>query len=277
MSLNITQLIENRDGMPLVMGILNVTPDSFSDGGIYNSSDAALKQVELMLAEGADIIDIGGESTRPGAQKVSPEEEMERVVPLISRIKSRFDVPVSIDTYKEAVARAAVVDGGADIVNDISALGFSENMAETVAELKVPVILMHIKGTPETMQLNPSYENAVEEIIDYLKERADIALKAGISRNNIVVDPGIGFGKRLVDNIDIIKNLKEFGRLGYPVLMGLSRKRFLGELAGESSAQQRDYETVAADLVSFMNGASIIRVHNVAAAVKSLKVFKALL
>ncbi len=277
MSFNIKERIDKNRGLPLIMGILNVTPDSFSDGGNYSDVDAALRQVELMINEGADIIDIGGESTRPGALKVSEVEELDRVVPLISRIKKEFDTVVSVDTYKEKVARASVIEGKADIINDISALGFSESMASTVAELNVPVILMHIKGTPETMQKNPSYDNVVEEICTWLKDRVKRAVEAGVSTDNIVIDPGIGFGKRLVDNIEIIKKLKDFTELGFPVLMGLSRKRFLGEITGETDASERDIETVAADLVSFMNGASIIRVHNVGAAVKSIKVFNALM
>jgi dihydropteroate synthase len=197
---------------PLIMGILNVTPDSFSDGGKFLSAGNALQHVRTMVAAGADMIDVGGESSRPGAARISLDEEIDRVLPIIEKIKEEFTVLVSIDTIKESVARLAVEEGGADLINDISGLQFDEQMAAAVAELNVPVVLMHIKGTPESMQKNPSYIDVVGEISDYFRERIDYALNNGIKKEKIILDPGIGFGKRLEDNIAIIKNLKSFCR-----------------------------------------------------------------
>lgn len=212
---------------PLVMGILNVTPDSFSDGGKFIQIDAAMRQVDEMIEDGADIIDVGGESTRPGAGMVSADEEIERIVPVIQKIKKNFDILVSVDTCKSRVADMAISGGNADIINDISGLGFDKRMAETVSRLNVPVILMHIKGTPENMQKNPCYDNVVEEIKDYFSERIGKAIEAGIASNRIMIDPGIGFGKRFEDNHVIIKNLKELECFGVPIVIGNSRKSFL--------------------------------------------------
>jgi dihydropteroate synthase len=261
---------------PVVMGVLNVTPDSFSDGGEYNEIDSALRHTEKMIRDGAQIIDIGGESSRPGAAKVSIEEEIDRVIPIIKNIKDRFETIVSIDTYKERVAREAVLEAGAEIVNDISALRFSENMAETIARLDVPVVLMHIKGTPDNMQKDPFYGNVTTEIKQYFHVNIDIALSKGIKKEKIIIDPGIGFGKRLQDNIEIIKKLSEFKEFEVPILIGLSRKSFLGAISGETNPAERDAETISANLVAMMNGASLIRVHNVKNAVKSIKIFKEL-
>ncbi len=264
-----------KDG-PLVMGILNVTPDSFSDAGRFFEPNAALEHAREMAAAGADIIDVGGESTRPGASRVGVDEETDRVLPLIARIKEETGALVSIDTSKEEVARLAVEEGGADLVNDISALGFSEHMAATVAELGVPVVLMHIKGTPENMQNTPFYVDVVAEIKDYFQERIDYALSHGIKKEKIIIDPGIGFGKRLEDNIAIIRGLREFREFDLPILVGLSRKTFLGLLSGEKIPEKRQAETVAANLAAVRNGADIIRVHDVADAVKALKVWRGL-
>jgi len=261
---------------PLVMGILNVTPDSFSDGGRFFESSAALQQAREMVAAGADIIDVGGESTRPGAVQLSVDEEIDRVLPVIEKIKEELNVLVSIDTSKEDVARQAVSEGGADIINDISALQFSENMAATVAELNVPVVLMHIRGTPDNMQKDPFYADAVGEIIDYFQERIDFALSRGIKKEKIILDPGIGFGKRLEDNIAIIKNLKRFTEFDLPILIGVSRKSFLGQLSGETIPEKRIAETITANMLAVLNGAAIIRVHDVALAVKALKVLESL-
>lgn len=261
---------------PVIMGILNITPDSFSDGGSFLSLEDALKQADLMISSGAAIIDVGGESTRPGAQKIDTDEEIDRILPVIEKIKSDFDILVSIDTCKERVARTAVLEGGADIVNDISALSFSQNMAETVASLSVPVVLMHIKGTPSDMQNNPEYSNVVEEIKDYFNERIDFAVSKGIKREKIIIDPGIGFGKRVQDNIDIIKNLEQFREFELPLLIGLSRKSFLGKISGEEDPGMREAETIAANIISIMKGVSVIRVHNVKNCVKSIKILKAL-
>lgn len=261
---------------PLVMGILNVTPDSFSDPGRFFAPEAALAHAREMAAAGAAIIDVGGESTRPGSRPVGMDEEIDRILPVISRIKEETGVLVSVDTSKEEVARRAVEEGGADIVNDISALRFSERMARVVAELDVPVVLMHIQGTPETMQRAPSYLDVVAEVADYFQERIEYALAQGIKKEKLILDPGIGFGKRLEDNVALLRNLKRFAAFELPLLVGVSRKSFLGLLAGEKLAEKREAETVAANLVAARNGAAILRVHDVAAAVKALKVWKRL-
>jgi len=262
---------------PVVMGVLNVTPDSFSDGGYFLEVDTALKHVEKMIQDGAQVIDIGGESSRPGAKAVNVDEEIDRIMPIIEKIKAEFEILVSVDTYKERVAREAVLEAGADIVNDISGLRFSENMAETIASLNVPVVMMHMKGMPENMQVNPGYSNVIEEIKEYFQENIDIALTSGIKKEKIIIDPGIGFGKRLPDNIDIIKNLGQFKKFDLPILIGVSRKSFLGLIAGENDPLEREAETITGNLIAIMNGASIIRVHNVRNAVKSIKVLKELL
>jgi dihydropteroate synthase len=261
---------------PLVMGILNVTPDSFSDAGRFFESNAALQQAREMAAAGADIIDVGGESTRPGANQLSAEEEIDRILPTIEKIKEELGVLVSIDTTKADVARLAVEDGGADIINDISALQFSENMAATVAELNVPVVLMHIKGTPDNMQKDPFYADVIGEIIDYFQERIDFSLNHGIKKEKIILDPGIGFGKRLEDNITIIKNLKRFSEFDLPILIGVSRKSFLGLMSGETIPEKRGAETITANIMAVLNGVAIIRVHDVAQAVKAMKILKML-
>jgi len=261
---------------PVVMGVLNVTPDSFSDGGQFLLYDSALKQAEQMIKDGADIIDIGGESSRPGAQTVSTEEEIDRIMPIIEKVKDDFAVIVSVDTYKESVARAAVVEAGADMVNDISALRFSEKMADTIAELDVPVVLMHIKGTPENMQKDPFYQDLIPELKQYFHTRIEYALSKGIKKKKIIIDPGIGFGKRLEDNIEIIKSLGEFKEFELPILMGLSRKSFLGIISDEPIPAEREAETTCANIIAILNGASIIRVHNVKNTVKAIKVLKKL-
>lgn len=261
---------------PLVMGILNVTPDSFSDAGRFFEGHAALQHAREMVAAGADIIDIGGESTRPGAGQLSIEEEIDRVLPIIEKIKEELNVLVSIDTSKADVARLAVERGGADLVNDISALQFSEHMAATVAELNVPVVLMHIKGTPENMQKDPFYSDVLAEINDYFRQRIDYALSHGIKKEKIILDPGIGFGKRLEDNIAILKNLKTFAEFELPILVGVSRKSFLGLLSGEKQPERRDAETLAAALHAAGNGAALLRVHEVGPLVRALKVWRGL-
>lgn len=261
---------------PVVMGVLNVTPDSFSDGGKFLEIDAALKQAEKMIKDGAHIIDVGGESSRPGADKVSIEEEIDRIMPIIESIKDRFETIVSIDTYKSRVAREAVLEAGADMVNDISALRFSENMADTIVKLNVPIILMHIKGTPENMQKDPVYSDVIAEIKRYFKVNIDIALAKGIKKEKIIIDPGIGFGKRPEHNVEIIKKISEFKQFEAPILIGLSRKSFLGVISGELDPMEREAETIAANLIAVKNGANIIRAHNVRNAVKSIKILKKL-
>jgi dihydropteroate synthase len=263
--------------IPLIMGILNITPDSFSDGGRFLKTDEALDHAEKMVKAGADIIDIGGESTRPGSRAVSGREEIDRIIPVIERVKKEFGILVSVDTNKDEVARIAVAEAGADLVNDISGLRFSDNMVAVVASLGVPVIIMHILGTPKNMQRNPRYKDAVVEIKNHLSERIDYAMANGISRNKIIVDPGIGFGKRFQDNIEIIRRLREIAELKCPILIGLSRKSFLGQISGEKIPQNRETETVTANIISILNGASIIRVHQVENMVRALKVLRYLL
>jgi dihydropteroate synthase len=262
---------------PLVMGILNVTPDSFSDGGRFQKLSDAVDRANAMADAGADIIDVGGESTRPGADAVGEEEEMARVIPVIKRIKKARNIPVSIDTYKERVARAAVQDAGADMINDISALRFGAGMADTVARLRVPVVLMHIKGHPKIMQESPRYDDVIIEIRSYFEERIEFALARGIAREKIILDPGIGFGKRVEDNIAIIRRLRQFQYFDLPLMVGVSRKTFLGKIAGETVAEKRMGETLTAQIVAILNGASIIRTHDVKETIASIKIMKALL
>lgn len=245
-----------------IMGVLNVTPDSFYDGGKYNSFDAAMRQIENMVNEGADIIDIGGESTRPFSEKVTVQEELDRILPIISKAVQRFDVPLSIDTYKHEVAKAALSEG-VRIVNDISGLQFDPEMAETIALYNdVAVIVMHIKGTPRDMQKEPSYDDVIEEILQYLSKSISIAEKANIPAGQIVIDPGIGFGKRFEDNLEIIHKLAEFKCLDKPVLIGCSNKSFIGWLL-KTEKEERIEGTLGAHAYAIMRGAHIIRVHEV--------------
>jgi dihydropteroate synthase len=244
-----------------LMGILNVTPDSFSDGGNFFKTEEAVRQGLKLAEEGADIIDVGGESTRPGSEPVTVEEELRRVIPVIEELAKRTDVPISIDTYKSKVAKEAL-DSGARMVNDISALRFDPEMKNVVAYYKIPVALMHIKGTPKNMQDNPFYENVVEEIKDYLEESMKIAKDAGIEEEKILIDPGIGFGKTLEDNLKILKNLKKFTELGKPLLIGVSRKSFIGKIL-DLAVEERLEGSLAVLAVSIMNGANILRVHDV--------------
>ncbi len=257
-----------------VVGILNVTPDSFSDGGLYQRIDRALFRVEEMITAGVDLIDVGGESTRPFAKPVPVEEELARLIPVIEAIRKRFDVPLSVDTYKARVAQEALAVG-ADLVNDVSALRFDPEMVKVVAQTGAPVILMHMKGTPQTMQLDPHYEDVVAEIKDFLRERIEFAVSQGILREKIIIDPGIGFGKRFEDNLTIIKHLEEFASLGVPVLLGPSRKAFLGEILGKE-ARERDTGTMAVVAYAALKGVDLVRVHNVEMATDTLKVIQAL-
>lgn len=246
-----------------IMGILNITPDSFSDGGLFFDREAAVEQALRMEADGADIIDIGGESTRPGAAKVSEREEIKRVVPVIESIAHRVNVPISIDTYKSAVAGAAL-KAGASMINDISGLRFDPKMAGVAARHKVPAVIMHIKGTPVNMQKNPVYAALIPEITDYLYEGIVIARAAGIPDDMIILDPGIGFGKTVADNLEIIKCLNEFAGFEKPILLGHSRKSFIGKILGDLSVSERLEGTAAAAAIGIFNGANIIRVHDVA-------------
>ena len=242
-----------------VMGILNVTPDSFADGGKYFGVEEAVRRGLEMVDEGADFLDIGGESTRPGSEPVPFEEELRRVLPVIERLAGRTDVPISIDTCKSQVARRAL-EAGAVIVNDISGLHFDPGLADVVAEHDASLVLMHMKGTPKTMQQNPDYDDVIEEICDYLGTGVQLAESKDIRQ--IFVDPGIGFGKKLPHNLQILRKLGEFKRFGYPVLVGPSRKSFIGMIL-DLPVEERLEGTAAAVAVSIVNGANVVRVHDV--------------
>ena len=251
-----------------IMGILNVTPDSFSDGGLYFSKNKAVDHALRMQDEGADIIDIGGESTRPGAEVISIKEEIRRVIPVIESLQRKnIKIPLSIDTYKSAAARAAI-EAGASIINDISGLKFDRRMPEVVSEHQVPLVIMHIKGTPRNMQKNPVYTALIPEIMDYLREGIEIARKAEISDDKIIIDPGIGFGKTVEHNLEIIKRLSEFAGFEKPILLGPSRKSFIGKMLGDLPVSERLEGTAAAVAIGIFNGANIIRVHDVKSMVK---------
>jgi dihydropteroate synthase len=254
-----------------IMGILNVTPDSFADGGLYFDKSSAIERAYQIVEEGADIIDIGGESTRPGSEPISIEEELRRTIPVIEVIADKIKVPISIDTYKSEVAKAAL-DAGASMVNDISGLRFDPKMPEVVSEYKVPVVIMHIRGKPKDMQQDPVYEALIPEITDYFRMGMKIATQTGISEDKIIIDPGIGFGKTSEHNLEIINNLCEFTPLEKPILVGLSRKAFIGKILGDASATERLEGTVAVVAISIMNGANMIRVHDVKEMVKVAKV-----
>ncbi len=256
-----------------IMGILNTTPDSFSDGGKFNDIESALKHAKEMLEEGADIIDVGGESTRPGAEKVPEEVEIQRTAPIIKEIRNAFpDAVISIDTYKANVAENAIKNG-AKIINDISGLRFDKRMKSVAKEYGVPVVVMHIKGTPENMQKNPYYENVIKELLEYFDERINTLESFGISK--IIIDPGIGFGKRIEDNLRIIDRLNAFKIFGKPVLLGASRKSFIGHTLNKT-VEQRLYGTLTADMYGIFRGADIIRVHDVAPHRDLLKMFEAI-
>jgi dihydropteroate synthase len=259
-------VIFNDSKKPLIMGILNVTPDSFSDGGKYHHVDAAVRQAERMLAEGADIIDIGGESTRPGSDPVSSDEQIRRVIPVIAAIRKQFadKVAISIDTTLSTVAEAALNEG-ANLINDVSAGLNDPNILTLAAKRLVPIILMHSQGTPLTMQVNPYYEDVVTEVIDFLKARIAAALAAGVGKNNIVIDPGIGFGKRKQDNLDLLVNLDKFVALGFPVLLGASRKRFMGTICDVTEPSELVTATAVTTALGVMAGVKAFRVHDVKA------------
>ncbi len=258
-----------------IMGILNVTPDSFSDGGLYLKKDKAIKRALQMVEEGADIIDIGGESTRPGSDPVSIEEELKRTIPIIEILAKKIAIPISIDTYKSEVAKRAL-DAGASLVNDISGLRFDKKMPLIISKYKVPVVIMHIKGRPKDMQQNPVYKSLIEEILFYLRVNIRKALKAGISADKIIIDPGIGFGKTFEHNLEIINKLKKFSSLRKPLLIGPSRKAFIGKILGNVTPENRLEGTAAAVAISIINGANIVRVHDVKEMVKVVKVADAI-
>ncbi len=257
----------------LVMGIVNVTPDSFSDGGKFLKAGAAVAHALKLVAQGAEILDIGGESTRPGAEEVPVEEELRRVIPVIERLASETPLPISIDTSKPEVMRAAIA-AGAGMINDICALR-REGALDAAAALGVPVVLMHMQGEPRSMQQAPDYDDVVGDVHRFLAERIFAAEMSGIARKNIVVDPGFGFGKNTRHNLVLLAQLERLAELGVPVLAGLSRKRSIGELTGREAARDRVSGSVAAHLIAAQRGAMLLRVHDVAATVDALKIWNA--
>jgi len=253
----------------IIMGILNVTPDSFSDGGKFFSKDSAVKQAIKMEKEGADIIDIGGESTRPGAKKVTLDEELKRVIPIINELNKKIRIPISVDTYKSKIAKEAI-ERGASMINDITALRGDKNLSKIIAEYNIPICLMHMKGMPQNMQINPTYNKVLTEIYAFLKERAEFAISSGIKKEKIIIDPGIGFGKRtgegIEDNCEIISRISELKSLGFPIMIGVSRKTFIGNICGKTKPLpviDRLEGSLAAAGIAACNGADIIRVHDV--------------
>jgi dihydropteroate synthase len=261
-------------GGAIVMGVLNVTPDSFSDGGQFDDVDRAVAHGIEMTRQGAAIIDIGPESSRPGSDPVSVEDQIARAVPIIEQLSAKIDIPISIDTTNPTVAKAAL-DAGAAIINDITALA-DEAMAKLAAERQVPVILMHMQGTPQIMQIDPQYDDVVTEVLRFLLERARIAEEAGIAREHLILDPGIGFGKTTEHNLQLLRELEVICDQGYRVLIGASRKRFIGQITGKDIPADRIFGTAATTAIAVANGASIIRVHDVAETVDVVKVANAI-
>jgi dihydropteroate synthase len=254
----------------LVMGILNVTPDSFSDSGRFFDTDKAVEQGLKMADDGAAIIDVGGESTRPGSESVSAEHQIKRIVPVIEMLAKKINVPVSVDTYSYEVAKAAM-DAGASIINDITALG-DERMTQFAAEKDMPVILMHMQGKPQTMQKNPTYNDVVKEVSEFLLHRAENAEKSGVDKGKIFIDPGIGFGKTLEHNLELLRNINKFVETGYHILVGTSRKSFIGKLTGKEKPAERIFGTAATVALCVAAGVSIVRVHDVNEMVEVVKV-----
>ena len=246
-----------------LMGILNVTPDSFSDGGEFATLESAVVQAYNLVSSGADILDIGGQSTRPGAGQISLDEELKRVIPVISAIRSQLSIPISVDTTRAKVAEAAVA-AGADMVNDISGATFDREMLATVARLNVPIILMHIRGTPETMQSFTDYSDLIGEISQFFQERLEAAVSAGIKRSHLIIDPGIGFAKDYRQNIELLRRLGEFRQFNLPILVGASRKSFIGHILNRDNPKERVWGTAAACCGAIASGADILRVHDVA-------------
>ncbi|WP_353929009.1 dihydropteroate synthase [Okeanomitos corallinicola TIOX110] len=246
-----------------LMGILNVTPDSFSDGGQFNNPNAALAQAQAMVEVGADIIDIGGQSTRPGAEQITLTEELDRVLSVLQIIRPKINIPISVDTTRADVAKAAI-EAGADIVNDISGGTFDQQMLSTVGKLNVPIMLMHIRGTPQTMQQYTDYQDLMGEIYSFLSQQIKVAVSAGISSDKIIIDPGIGFAKNYHQNLEIFRQLPELKKLECPILVGASRKSFIGKIINQPEPKARVWGTAAACCAAIFNGADILRVHDVA-------------
>ena len=254
------------------MGILNVTPDSFSDGGKYQNIDAALTQAQRMIEDGANIIDIGGESTRPGSDPVPGEAQLLRILPIIQAIREKFaDIPLSIDTSSAKVAKAALAIGAA-IINDVSAGLQDGEMLSLAADQNVPIVLMHCQGTPKTMQDSPYYDDVLEEVCQFLQNRINAAIAAGVNRENIIIDPGIGFGKRKQDNLDLLANLDRIVQLGYPVLLGVSRKRFMGNICVVGNPEELVTATAVTTALGVMSGVRLFRVHDVKANAQAAQV-----
>ena len=257
------------------MGVVNVTPDSFSDGGLYLEKKKAVQRALELVGEGADIVDVGGESTRPGSDPIPAKEEIRRLIPVISSVREKTDVLISVDTTKSEVAEAAL-DAGASIINDISSLRVDPEMASLVVQRDAPVILMHMKGTPKTMQINPSYTDLLEEVKSFLRERIELALASGFKKEKIIIDPGIGFGKRYEDNLTLINNLLVFEDLDRPILVGPSRKSFIGKILNLPPLERIE-GTIASSIISIIRGAHILRVHDVAPVKRALLVAEAIL
>jgi dihydropteroate synthase len=262
MALKIREHSFNWGERTYLMGILNVTPDSFSDGGEFDNLASALSQARNMIENGVDIIDIGGESTRPNAEAISLKAELNRVIPVIKQLRSATSIPISIDTTKSIVAKAAI-EAGADIVNDISGGTFEPEMLTSVAQLNVPIILMHIRGTPKTMQKLTEYQDLVGEILQFLKIQIKKAIACGISESNIIIDPGIGFGKNQQQSIKMLQDLSKFKALNVPMLVGVSRKSFMKPILNQNNAKERVWGTAAACCSAISRGADILRVHDV--------------
>ena len=258
---------------PIIMGILNITPDSFSDGGLYTQLDSALRQAEKMLQEGAEIIDIGGESTRPGAQAVTEAEELDRVIPIIEKLNQELDVVISIDTSKALVMTEAAA-AGAGLINDVMALR-TDGALDAAGQTGLPVCLMHMQGEPRSMQIEPQYDNVVTEVSAFLNAQAEKCIAAGMNKNQIIIDPGFGFGKTLSHNISLFKNLKQLQDLAYPILVGASRKSMLGQII-DKEVDGRLAASLAFAAMAAINGVAIIRVHDVAETVDAVKVANAL-
>ncbi len=261
------------DPVPKVMGIVNVTPDSFSDGGLFASPDEALVRARRLVDEGADLLDLGGESSRPGSEPVTLDEELRRVIPVVEALSEGLAVPISIDTTKAEVARRAL-DAGAAIINDISAMAGDPDMGRVAAESGAGVVLMHMQGVPRTMQVAPRYEDVVREVYDFLARRVEWVESIGISRDRISIDPGVGFGKTFEHNLEILRNLRRFDTLGCAVLIGISRKGFLGKITGRA-LPERTSASVVSSLAACVEGARIVRVHDVAPMVDAIKVWGA--
>lgn len=264
----------NLDKDVLLMGILNITPDSFYDGGYYFEKEKAYKRVETIVSEGAHIIDVGGMSTRPGSLPVDVDEEIKRIIPVIEYISKNHDILISADTYRAEVARRAIASG-AHIINDISGLSMDAGMAEVVGKNNVSLVIMHIKGTPENMQKNPEYVDVLDEIYDYIEDKANTAISSGVKHDKIIVDPGIGFGKTTEHNLEILNKVREFKMLGYPVLIGVSRKSFIGNLLN-LPVEERLEGSLAAAVYLVIGGVNILRVHDVKETVRAVKIAKSI-